>query len=241
MCIIAISEKRKLTEKEFTNCYENNPDGAGFAYIDNGKKYYKKGFMTLKEAWNFYQKEINIFPHVSHFRIGTSGDKCKKLTHPFIISNESELLLEYKGENDLLFHNGIISNWKDLLVQNCISLKTFPEDENISDTRVLAISLSLVKNNKKLLDYFNGKFVLLSDKIYKYGDFEENKGILFSNKAYSYGKYIPVINNSNFFEYKNAYSDRRYLKLKSKEIEKEDEDWLDKIDMDSGYNFNLKD
>ena len=99
MCVIAACEKRPMTKDEFQNCFDSNSHGCGFAWRENGLVRMEKGFMDLESAWNFYETIKNILPHVAHFRIRTAGDVCQQLTHPFIVSDCSPLILSYTGKN----------------------------------------------------------------------------------------------------------------------------------------------
>ena len=56
------------------NCWDSNPDGAGFAFNDAGRVVIKKGFMTwndFKTAWLRYSKRYDFDNRgvLIHFRI----------------------------------------------------------------------------------------------------------------------------------------------------------------------------
>jgi len=98
MCIIAIKPKKvKISNINLKNCWDNNPDGAGFMYSENNELIIEKGLMTFEDFSESYNK---INPEnkdvVIHFRYGTHGKVCKELTHPFSINS-----------NLALVHNGI--------------------------------------------------------------------------------------------------------------------------------------
>jgi len=186
MCIIAISKERNLTKEEFDNCFEHNSDGFGMGWFENGKQVFKKGIMDKKEAWGFYLDKTEIekigFPHVCHFRIETTGGKIRSLTHPFIVTQGSPTVLNYKGNSQILFHNGIVFGWE--------KIKTAMEEKlgfkihgDISDSRIAAIAVSF--NGRDYLDKLNSKFVVMNEgKIHIYGDFTTEEGITFSNGTY---------------------------------------------------------
>jgi predicted glutamine amidotransferase len=118
MCIIAYTEKRSLTKKEFNECWKSNPDGFGMAYSKDGKLYVHKGIMELDEAWSKY---IEVKKHrvVMHFRIKTAGAICPELTHPFIISDTSPTLTNFAtGNNQIVFHNGCIWGWEKIALSS---------------------------------------------------------------------------------------------------------------------------
>jgi len=185
MCVIAYCKTRKLDENEIRNCFITNSDGIGIAWQRKGLVHFKKGFMNLGSFKEFY-KDFNHFPHVIHFRTGTSGGKIPELTHPFKIDLENPL--EGKTRKGVLFHNGVIRNWQErlsLIAYYCIKKGIkFPSGE-FSDSRAIATLLSILGiNYMETID--TGKFiVLLPYKLIMYGNFIEEKGIYFSNNSYS--------------------------------------------------------
>jgi len=182
MCVIAYCKERKLTWDEFENCYDTNDDGVGISYRKNGKVHYVKGIMELKEAWEIYNKLRIRGEHVVHFRVGTSGSKGPELTHPFIVSRKSPLRIKYSGNKEVLFHNGVISDWEEWTMPYYISQKFLPEGE-MSDTRLAAMLVSQL--GEKVLDVIKGKYVIFGSKrVYVRGEFEEVKGVMFSNTSY---------------------------------------------------------
>ena len=109
MCIIAIAAERRLTTKEIENCFKANGDGAGIAWATpEGKVHIEKGFMTLDEFKQFYINDIPL-PHVVHFRIATSGEVNREMTHPYLMTPESELVISGDLDTAVLFHNSVIS------------------------------------------------------------------------------------------------------------------------------------
>jgi len=100
MCIIAIKpEGISIPIERLKSCWDNNSDGAGFMYSENGKLNIVKGLMTFD---SFIKSYNDISPLnkriVIHFRYGTHGKICPDLTHPFIINKSLALV-----------HNGILS------------------------------------------------------------------------------------------------------------------------------------
>lgn len=182
MCIIAICEKGKsLDDETFGICFKGNHNGAGFAWHRDGQLWFKKGFMKEEAALEYYQK-IKSFPHVAHFRLISSGTICPELTHPFIISNTSPIMLSGKGKIKVLFHNGTISNWKSLLLAMNIATGKKPEGK-LSDSRTMAMVVS--RTGDEILHDDGGKFVIASkDKFVYWGAWEKENGILFSNSGY---------------------------------------------------------
>ncbi len=99
MCIaIMKKEGSVITADTLWNCWQSNPDGAGFMYAEDGKLHMEKGFMKFKDFLAAYDK-VGDKVAVLHFRIKTHGGINPENTHPFMV------------DNDLGFvHNGIIHN-----------------------------------------------------------------------------------------------------------------------------------
>lgn len=220
MCIIVVKNSNiRLPEKNtLRNCFENNPDGAGFAYTKNGTVKIEKGFLTFTEFYKRLEElknEINIYktPMLFHFRIGTAGQNSPENTHPYPIKKS---IFDYKKldiDTDVaVVHNGILpKRWQ-------------PNKENKYDLNDTQIYI-----NKNLFPYsiFNKKFYL-KDKWLKRiekesgnkfafldkdgnisiaGDFKEKDGVLYSN-----GTYLYSYEDYKFYlkSYDKTYSSYKY-------------------------------
>jgi hypothetical protein len=222
MCIIAVAEERNLTKEEFFNCFDSNNDGFGMAWYRKTKKgivsEYQKGIMNKKSAWAFYREMIKLkvsFPYVCHFRITSSGETCRELTHPFLITRKSPIRMRHSGQAPLLFHNGTVSNWKDLQTK----LSLFPKGVE-NDTRIVAMAVAA--HGSVVLDLIGGwnKFALMTNNgIEKFGDWQEEKGVSFSNsgyKSYYYGRSVTYWKNGKKYidgtsgSYYDYYDDEYY-------------------------------
>lgn len=125
MCI-AILNTKKVTLKKQTlkNCWDNNSDGAGMLYVDNGTL---KVFKEMDDFNVFYNKYLDIRKThkdsqiVLHFRISTHGKINKTNCHPFLVD-----------KNIGFVHNGIISgmphsnDFSDTYMFNELYLKKLP-------------------------------------------------------------------------------------------------------------------
>ena len=135
MCVIVIVQDVRPTEDQIRGCFQTNPDGAGFAWRENGKVKWLKGIVDVDYCQQMV-KDLPL-PYIAHFRIASVGGKSTSLTHPFPL--EMQVPLELKGEIDgqVLFHNGHWSKWKDALIEAAILGVKIPRGE-MSDTRVMA-------------------------------------------------------------------------------------------------------
>ncbi len=180
MCVICIKPQGSIIDLEDLKLmYQANSHGAGFAVIEKGKVYYKKGLMTVEEL----SKEIKEYNNpeydlVVHCRLASVGEIIPELTHPFPIVDKEEKLLSLEGYSKVvLFHNGT-------LYYNRLS--------NLSDTADLALKLSELKVTPeklvKILSLFSDqKFVLMTPKkIYHIGEFYKHKGLLVSNLSWKW-------------------------------------------------------
>lgn len=210
MCTLAFCHERKMTKEEFENCDDMNGDGIGFAFNKGGKQYYAKGFMDFESAWEFYEKVPENKAHIVHFRMGTAGGNVPELTHPFICTETSPLHLDGITEEPLLFHNGMISNWKKEAKLERVLVHNY-----MSDTRMLAILTGKygMENFKSLFKKSDGKFIILyKGKAKMYGDFIYEKGIYFSNTHYKYSM-RPYSYNKAYWE--RDLMDDYYVKYNS--------------------------
>lgn len=233
MCIIAIAADRKLTEEELDACFKNNSDGAGIAWATpTGKVHMEKGFMKIEELKTFYQNDIPL-PHVLHFRIATSGEVNREMTHPYLMTEHSELSISGNLDVPVLFHNGVIFDWKNLLANMVTSkqIEGMPQGQ-MNDTRTAAIMASIPSIGDDILAVLSGKFVKVSPDGYvtRWGDFEEVNGVYFSNSSYKkatyYYKYCCGSNKN-----KNSRQSRNII-IMEEDLEKEYDNWI------NGKNLN---
>jgi len=181
MCIIALKpEKVQFSRAQLKIMWDNNPDGAGFMYAEDGVVKIVKGLMTLDALENAINEVGPLRKLVIHFRIRTHGAISKELTHPFWIT-----------ENSLgMVHNGVIRN----LVNQT--------SEAESDTAVFARSfadayvspLQAIRNpfHRDMLEAYIGfsKMVFLDSKGRHY-ILNESLGTWENNVWYSNDRFKP--------------------------------------------------
>lgn len=197
MCIIVVKDKNKpLPKKEYLmNCFENNPDGAGFMYLNHNRVIIDKGYMTYEAFEKRYKKlckKFNNFedlPLIMHFRIGTSSSNSKENTHPYPISDDKRDLHKTYLKTSLgVVHNGIIHEYNPS-----------KKERDVNDTQkfIMEYLYPLYKNwstfykNEHILKGIelitDSKFAFLDKygKIKLVGEFEKDEdGILYSNNNY---------------------------------------------------------
>lgn len=196
MCVLILCKDRALTKDEFGEAWSRNKDGFGYAYHINNKIAFKKGMMVLADAYEEYTKIQHILPHIAHFRLGSPV--CPELSHPFLCTEDSELLLEGETTEPLIFHNGIVSGWDKWMMNVFLTLKRIPQGQ-WSDTRLVAIICKLLGFDA--LKYIEGKYLVIThNDILISGKFEdEENGLIASNTSYKKTVYhchrSNVVNN----------------------------------------------
>lgn len=197
MCIIVVKDKDKpLPKMEYLeNCFDYNPDGAGFMYINHNRVIIDKGYMTFtsfKKRYDKLCKKFNNFkdlPLIMHFRIGTSSQNSKENTHPYPISDDKRDLHKTYLKTSLgIAHNGIIHEYNPS-----------KKERDVNDTQkfIMEYLYPLYKNwstfyknehiRKGIELITDSKFAFLDKygKIKLVGDFEEDEdGIKYSNGNY---------------------------------------------------------
>lgn len=242
MCIIMSKPKGvALPDKAtFRRCYQNNPDGCGYMYVEKGKVIIKKGFMGYK---NMYKEIRNLLERqdrsvVVHFRIGTSGKKDQKTCHPYPITNEVKGLQKTYFETDLgIVHNGIISGYSDRTNTDLNDTQVFIRDF-LSVLKDLNRDFYKQTNVLKMLEQVTtSKLTFLDnkDEIYYVGDFiQDESGVYYSNGTYkveSYWRAYESYSRKNKYE---SHYDNEYPVVKVADYEDDFfyEDYYD-IDLDN--------
>ena len=202
-------------EKNLKASWEENPDGAGFAYnLPSGQVKIVKGFMTWDSFWDAFQshEKKNDFKNrgvLIHFRIQTHGGVNPECTHPFPIVDDEGCLqkLEYVSPYAVI-HNGIIS-----LTSADARLKT-----KMSDTMVfvqkyltkLATYKNWLQNDKTMElidDLIDSKMAILSGdgQIHATTGFDRDSedGNYYSNQSYKHGRFKKF--SSYFWDSYDSY------------------------------------
>lgn len=170
-------------------CWDANPDGAGFAIRTSEDSKFalhiRKGFMTWHEFETAFKKNrLSEYTGeiLLHFRIATHGGIRPGNTHPFPITEDVKLLQ----------HTNIVTNFA--MVHNGI-LPIEPEFKDISDTMELSRRISSGGFHRdipalfRLLQGFTGEnkiAVMTKEKVYLSGEWENIDGVYYSNTHWQY-------------------------------------------------------
>ena len=161
MCVIMISENKRLTNKMVKQATERNPHGIGMAWFEGGKVRYKKA-ITLKEAQSLC-KSLPM-PYVFHARYATRGGTKDVLCHPFPVTTGNNQKLAGKVKS-VLFHNGTWTESKNTVSRMSERYSKPLPNGPMSDTRMMAWAVAL--GGQGLLDSSHGnKFVVMQDGVH---------------------------------------------------------------------------
>lgn len=203
MCIAVYkpAEQPFPSKRILENCFENNPDGAGFMYADKGQVFIRKGYMEFDDFYKSLQKSAYLrgedLPYVLHFRISTQGGNRADCTHPFPLTSKMADLRKLKCCTDIgIAHNGIISLTSE---QNKSKITYNDTMKFITDYLSLIISDQNFYKEKKRLKLIEklseSKLAILTADGHceLIGDWINDKNIFYSNSSYNELPLIPTL------------------------------------------------
>lgn len=195
MCIAIYTPAGKvLSESTLRTCFKNNPDGAGFVYIntdDYGVSRMKiKKYMDFNSFYKQYRRAKYISPEspmLIHFRIGTHGVKTSFNCHPFWV----------KKRKMAFIHNGVISGVgfdtkkSDTQLFNEKVLQKLPKDF-MKNEAILKLIEEFIGHSKIAILDIKGNVTIYNDKKGSWVD-----SIWYSNDSYKERTY-PITTYSRF-------------------------------------------
>ena len=184
MCIIAIKPAgKKMQWDVLKTCFENNPDGAGFAYPKDDHVYISKGFMDFK-SFRRAVNEANIKKGTMamfHFRIATHGGVSEANCHPFPLTSDEKVLRALDVKSTFaIAHNGIVPDAE--------RSKTMSDTMMFVRDYLAPLGASVTDPN---VQHLIGKAaasklaIMTATKITTIGSFVESNGWLYSNDSYA--------------------------------------------------------
>lgn len=145
MCVIMVTEELRPTPEMVRKAWNANPHGFGIAwYEQDGKTSYvrwQKGVTKVEEALALCAN--TPLPYVAHFRVASVGGVKDVLTHPFIVSKTSPLMLKGRTRGCLLFHNGHWGVWAERALEAAINSNSLIPSGDWSDSRAMAWMISI--------------------------------------------------------------------------------------------------
>lgn len=203
MCLLiavkkGVSKSSDLLTDAIKKASTTNRDGIGFGYKrhKSNKIYISKGFSDVDEVLEILtKKNLKLEDElIIHLRIGNKGAKTKAMTHPFVISDDDDVVLSNNKfvENPIMAHNGTLYDFGDYNGPTsdtyCFArdFMSVPEIQDLlkrdKDLFVATFKFTLKLNRMAFLFPDNTPLITL-------GEFIEDEGYLFSNDSYKKAVY----------------------------------------------------
>lgn len=180
MCIAIFNKQNLLSFDIVRNSWENNNDGAGLLWIENGALAVFKEANSMKRFYKKYKaiRAENTLPILLHFRIGTHGNFADYNLHPFLVNSQIGFV-----------HNGVIriseidARYSDTNHFNRLVLQTLKNPARIfkDGTNEAALVSHFCSTNSKLI-FLNaaGQHRIFNESAGHY----DKAGNWFSNRTY---------------------------------------------------------
>lgn len=183
MCIAILNPSGvTLKKKVLKTCWDNNTDGAGMLYLQNGVLTTYKEMDKFDDFYKHYEmvrKNYRNSQVVIHFRISTHGKVDLENCHPFMINEDWGFV-----------HNGIISNaerhvdYSDTNMFNRNVLRKLPPDWIHNEAMYELVSGYIGSSKLLFLNKDNEAYIVNED----WGVWD--LGCWFSNKTYKETRYF---------------------------------------------------
>jgi len=176
MCIAIYKPANlEISREVLQQCFNSNPDGAGFVYVKDKQLVMEKGFFTFDSFYEAYS-QVMQYQALIHFRIKTHGKVDEVNCHPFMVNDKFAFI-----------HNGTISGHGNTEFSD-----TYMFNEEVLKPMVSAYGIkALFKPFIKTLleDYIGwsklafldsrGNFIIMNES-----KGEWNEGVWYSNSSY---------------------------------------------------------
>lgn len=190
MCIAIVKTKKGIiTDEQLKNCWNRNPDGAGFAYPCNNKVVIRKGYFNFDKFLKDYRAVEKTCKSnmLIHFRISTSGNIDTTNCHPHRVNDKMAMI-----------HNGILhidvpknSPVSDTVLYCKNYLQKLPKGFTSSDVIMEYIEEHIGSGNKFCFIEADGKYSIVNESAGKW-----DNGVWYSNESYKQ----PRITYSNWYK-----------------------------------------
>ena len=141
-----------------------NPHGIGFAWVEDGRVQWDKGWGDSQVETAMEMFLSKPFPKAVHFRYATHGGYSLDMTHPFNVTKLSAPALTGKS-NSVVFHNGVWTDYDGILLKGIVG-GTIPRkvmNTPMSDSRAIAVLAgNFGEGFLDLLDFSGEKVLLLN-------------------------------------------------------------------------------
>lgn len=206
MCVICYKPQNEKmpTFKALENCWNVNPDGAGYMFAHKRRVYIRKGFMDFISFMSSLESDKAKYgeniPWVLHFRISTQAGVNPECTHPFPLSDKMADLKKLDTITDIgIAHNGIIHltsdgysktiTYSDTMKFITDYMSLIVKDTNWwRDKNTVTLIERLIKSKLAVLDKY-GHCELI-------GNFIEHDGCFYSNTSFEDRVYKNYFNSN---------------------------------------------
>jgi predicted glutamine amidotransferase len=165
-----------LSDAVLRACFENNQDGAGFAFVDaDGKLIVNKGYFQFQQFLDAYrpveEKVHELGPMLVHFRISTGGTKTEDNCHPFLFKHGA------------LIHNGHFFSAIDNRSDTHLLVDKIGDNLSLDSVRLhkKAIEDAFTAHNKVVILYPNRQYEIINEDKGTW-----DNGVWFSNTYWKY-------------------------------------------------------
>ncbi|MHA2266139.1 MAG: hypothetical protein ACXAEN_27405, partial [Candidatus Thorarchaeota archaeon] len=207
MCIIVSKEsgQKMPTKKTLKECFDNNKDGAGIMWFDDGSVQIDKGYMTFRSFWKALQaKKFTVKDQVVlHFRISTAGKIRPENTHPFPLHKDLDDLMKLSITcKHGVVHNGIIGQGEGKISDTMVFVRDVLADPMIKNNlqrpsvdNLICMSTEgsklVIMDDKGSLRYYGAGWIVQDGIYYSNNTFKPWKPKWKNNKSTSkYGVYV---------------------------------------------------
>lgn len=181
MCVIIyVPKEATISKEELEEAWITNPHGAGFSIQDNGKVFFKRGFMEFNDYYEAIKDFIGIKNLLLHFRISTSKAVNKVQTHPY--KKGDVTITEGITERPVICMNGIISGQKTY--KNCNDTMSYIIDHKQAFANINQDILNIIEEAS------GAKWAVMKpDEVLLSSKFQEENGRFYSNKNHLISRY----------------------------------------------------
>ncbi len=198
MCIAILNIAGTIDEEMFMNCWMNNPDGTGMAYVRHERI---KVIKEMDDPASIYQRYLDIRrgnnrPIILHFRIATSGAIDLENCHPFEI--RPGLVMAHNGILDQIEADPRLGLNDTRVFINQV-LKELPKGY-LENTGIRRLLTDFVGNSKLVFLDRHGRYDIINEEL---GHWDQSGENWFSNYSYRYDPGYEDL--ANYFKRTRSY------------------------------------
>lgn len=198
MCIAILKTKDGIiTDDILRNCFKNNPNGSGVAYVHNNQLYVVKGIFNVDEFIDTVHKAESLSDNgniLIHCRISTSGLIDVDNSHPHVVNDST-----------VMIHNGILdidvpknSKKSDTVLFIERYLKDLPIDFIYNKAILKLIEDKIGASNKFIFLNTNGDYAIVNESAGHW-----ISGVWYSNYSYEDYSAYKFSGSKSIYDYED--------------------------------------